>query len=82
MQPIIVDGFIPKEVAKGLNSFLRPLVTANPQGVLSKQLHVPWEKELDNSIYEIDKAAYAFLNQLIQHYNDQSQLIYFSYHKP
>lgn len=46
MQPIIVDGFIPTEVAKDLNSFLRPLVTANPQGVLSKQLHVPWEKNL------------------------------------
>ena len=71
MQPIIVDGFIPKEVAKDLNSFLRPLVTANPQGVLSKQLHVPWEKELDNSIYEIDKAAYAFLNQLIQSIKDE-----------
>ena len=41
MQPIIVDGFIPTEVAKDLNRFLRPLVTANPQGVLSKQLHVP-----------------------------------------
>ena len=65
MQPIVIDKFIPAQVAKDLNDFLRPLATPNPTGVLSKQLHVPWEKDLDISIYEIDKSVYSFLNQLI-----------------
>lgn len=71
MQPIVIDKFIPAQVAKDLNDFLRPLATPNPKGVLSKQLHVPWEKLLDHSIYEIDKDVYAFLNQLIASIQDK-----------
>lgn len=66
MQPTIVEGFISNQVAEDLNSFLRPLVTTNPHGILSKQLYGKSEKELDHSIYKIDKEIYLFLNKLIK----------------
>jgi hypothetical protein len=65
MQPTVIDNFISEKLSKDLNSFLRPMVSINDQGVLSKQIYSPLQP-IDSSIYNESQIMYLLIESVIK----------------